>query len=142
MNTAQNKLAGWFLLAVGLIIIFWSIFSSYNIFTGKNIAPEIFAVPVISQDSEKTGDIYTKIDGANPAKLQSLSPDDLQKMQSEQQAQIQSALQDSISKQFEKIIPADLIPKLMNLSSWSIFIFILIYAGSQISGLGIKLLGD
>jgi hypothetical protein len=34
------------------------------------------------------------------------------------------------------------LPKLLNLLSWSIFAGILIFAGAQIAGLGIKLIKD
>ncbi|MFZ2970962.1 MAG: hypothetical protein WA063_07490 [Minisyncoccia bacterium] len=145
MDLTQNKIAGWALLALGLVVIFWSIYSSYGIFTGKTRPPEIFTIPAASQnlqDSQSAGNGSAKTDKINVTKLQALNPADLQKMQAEQQAQLQASLQNSISAQFEKIVPADTISKLMNLSSWSIFVFILIYAGSKISDLGIKLLRD
>jgi len=42
--TFLKKTIGWALLFVGLIIIFYSLYSSYNIFTAKTQAPEIFSV--------------------------------------------------------------------------------------------------
>ena len=39
-----TKLLGWVIFFIGLGIIFWAIFSSYNIFTGKSQAPDIFKV--------------------------------------------------------------------------------------------------
>ncbi len=39
-----KKIIGWVLLLLGLIIIFYSLYSSYNIFTTKTQAPEIFSV--------------------------------------------------------------------------------------------------
>lgn len=145
MNISQNKIIGWILLALGIGIIFWGIFSAYNIFTGKEKAPEIFALPVVtekSQDPEsaKIGD--AKVEKIDPSKLQNISPADLQKIQDQQQAQAQAMLGKGITDQFAKMIPSDMITKMMNLSSWSIFVFILIYAGSKISGLGIKLMKD
>ncbi len=38
----RNKIFGWILLVLGLLIIFWTLFSSYNIFTGRSLAPALF----------------------------------------------------------------------------------------------------
>ncbi|MFA6096310.1 MAG: hypothetical protein WC788_01630 [Candidatus Paceibacterota bacterium] len=140
MDSAQNKIAGWALLGLGLAVIFWGIYSSYSVFTGKTKAPEIFATPAVSEKAQNAAADSSKIETIDPSKLQNLSPAQLKDLQAQQQAQTQAMVQNSISEQFDKLVPADLIPKLMNLSSWSIFIFILIYAGSKISGLGISLL--
>lgn len=145
MDSVQNKIAGWALLAAGLAVIFWSMYSSHSIFTGKTKAPEIFETPAVAtntQDAQTAGSGIAKVNKIDPAKLQSLNPADFANLQNQQQAQIQADLQKNINAQFEKLIPADLVSKLMNLSSWSIFAFIMIYAGSKISGLGIKLLKD
>jgi len=40
-----RKVIGWLLLLVGLIIIFYSLFTSYNIFTGKSTGPTVFKMP-------------------------------------------------------------------------------------------------
>ncbi len=143
MDLTQNRIAGWALLFAGLAVIFWSMYSSYAIFSGKTKAPEIFAAPVVSenpQDPQNAEGGNSQVGKIDPAKLKNLNPADLQNIQNAQQAEIQAELQKNISAQFEKIMPADLISKIMNLSSWSIFAFIMIYAGSKISGLGIKLL--
>lgn len=144
MNLTQNKIAGWALLFAGLAVIFWSMYSSYAIFSGKTKAPEIFAAPLVVsenlQDPQNAEIGNSKADKIDPAKLKNLNPADLQNIQNAQQAEIQAELQENISAQFEKIVPADLISKIMNLSSWSMFVFIMIYAGSKISGLGIRLL--
>jgi hypothetical protein len=39
-----KKIIGWSLLFLGLVIIFYSLYSSYNIFITKAAAPEIFTV--------------------------------------------------------------------------------------------------
>ena len=39
-----KKLLGWVLFFLGLIIIFYSLYSSYNIFLGNDSAPEIFTI--------------------------------------------------------------------------------------------------
>ena len=38
-----TKIFGWLFLIMGILIITYSLFSSYNIFTGKSQAPEIFS---------------------------------------------------------------------------------------------------
>ena len=106
-----SKIAGWLLLIVGLIIIGWTLFSSYNIFTGKTAAPEIFEMPeeeVLSQERE-----------AQDLKAQ------FEKM---------------IGEQIKGLIPLDILPEILNLVVWSMLAFILIFGGSQISSLGIKLI--
>ena len=111
-----KNIIGWVLLVVGLVIVFWVLYSSYNIFTAKVQAPEIFKVPkkeAILPSKEKT-----------PAL----------------EAQMEEKMQEIIGEQLKGLISVDLIPKLLNLMAWSIFAGILIFGGAQISSLGIKLL--
>ena len=56
------------------------------------------------------------------------------------QPDIQDQLQKALGEQLKGILPADSIPQLLNLISWSILASILTFGGAQISGLGIKLL--
>jgi len=114
--TKIAKIFSLILLFVGLGIIFWVIFSSYNIFTGKAQAPEIFKVV-----EEK---ITTPTKGKTPAT----------------QAELQTEIEKMMQEQLKGILPADTLPKLLNLMSWAIFAGILFFGGSQIAGLGIKLL--
>lgn len=104
------------MLAIGLSIIFYGLYSSYNIFTAKVPAPIIFSVPV----KEEIGKI------------------DQSKMSKEQIAQQQ--MQESIMEGLKGVLPPDVIPKILNLTIWSIFSAILFWGGSAIAGLGIKLL--
>ena len=106
-----KKILGLILLFVGLAIIFYALYSSYDIFSAKAVAPELFK---IEQQSE------------------SISPGGTQDLQ----AQIQKMLQD----QLKGMLPADSIPQLFNLISWSILAGILILGGSQIASIGIKLI--
>ncbi len=105
-----KKLFGWVMLLGGLVIIFYSLYSSYEIFNAKKDAPVVFEM--------------AKQLGVAPGATQDL------------QAQLQKALEE----QFKNILPADSITELFNLISWSIFAGILILGGAQISGLGIKLI--
>jgi len=106
-----KRSTGWILLLVGILIIFWSLYSSYNIFTAKTPAPEIF-----KEKEEKV-----------------LSPE-------VKPGDLEAQMEKMIGEQLKGILPADSIPQLLNLISWSIFAGILIFGGTQISGLGIKLI--
>ena len=143
MDTVSNKIVGYLLLAVGLVIIFWSIYASYNIFTAKKEAPKVF-----SYNSEGVIDLDSKDENVENAgainidKSKLTDPNYLKSLEAEQKAQAESAIKDQISGQLKEIIPEEFILKLLNLSSWSLFVFILIFAGGKISGLGIKLMKD
>lgn len=107
-----NKILGYLLLFVGLAIIFWTLYNSYNIFTAKITPPEIFkASETESVSSQKT-------------KTQDL----------------QAQAEEVIREQFKEMLPPDLLPNLFNLISWSIIAGILIFGGSKVSNIGIKLM--
>ena len=114
MNKAIQNLVGWVLLVTGLMIILWSVFSSYNIFTGKSLSPEIFKM------TEKENVLITTPKGKIP----------------DPETQVQGI----IGEQLKGLLPLETLPKFFNLISWSIFAGILILAGSQLAGLGIKLI--
>jgi len=63
-------------------------------------------------------------------------------MQQTQADQMQNLVAESLTKQLGKMMPADSITKLMNLSSCQCFVFILIYAGSKIAVWELKLVKD
>ena len=111
------KIFGWGLLVAGLIIIGWTLYSSYNIFTGKAVLPGIFEI-----EEETTG--TTTQAGKTPT-----SP-----------TEVQQEMEKMIGEQLKGLLPTDVLPKILNLSVWSMLAFILIFGGSQISGLGIKLI--
>jgi hypothetical protein len=54
--------------------------------------------------------------------------------------EIQDQLQKLVQDQLKGMLPANSIPQLLNLISWSILATILIFGGGQIASLGIKLL--
>ncbi len=52
----------------------------------------------------------------------------------------QTEIEDLIRYQVGELIPVEEIFRLLNLTAWSMFAFILIFGGSKISSLGIKLI--
>ena len=106
----MKKIIGLVLLFGGLAVIVYGLYSSYGIFTAKTSAPEIFKAEEKAV-SQKSG-----------------SQD------------IQAQLQNVLQEQLKGLVPAGSLPQLLNLTSWSIFAGILIFGGSNIAGLGIKLL--
>ena len=105
-----KKISGLILLLGGMVIILYTLYYSYGIFTVKTSAPEIFKV------EQRTT---------------------LQKSGSQD---TQAQLQDMLQEQLKGLLPTGSIPTLLNMFSWSIFAGISILAGTQISSLGIKLL--
>lgn len=106
-----NKIGGWLLLVLGVAIISYSLYSSFNIFTNRTPAPEVF--PIIQEEQQKT----------------SGTGQDLQ-----------AQTEEMIREQIKGIIPIDFLPRLFNLISWSLLSGVLIFGGSQIGYLGIKLI--
>jgi hypothetical protein len=104
-----KKFIGWLIFAFGLAIIFFGLYPSYNIFTGKTSAPEIFEL--------------TEEEAVLPGGSVS------------QQVLLEAMMQE----QFSKMIPVNTIPTLLNLVCWCMLAMILIFGGAQISTLGIKL---
>lgn len=104
-----KKILGLTLLAFGLLIILWSLYSSYNIFTGQAEIPEVFTM------SEK---------------------ENLQGSESE----FEKIINQAMGEQLKGILSLDFLPQLFSLMAWAMFSGLAIFAGSQISGLGINLL--
>ena len=113
-----KKIIGWLLLIAGITIISYPLLASFNIFTGENPVPEIFSISTettpspLSQTQQGTLGIQD----------------------------IQNQMDEIIKGQLKEFMPTDFLPTLFNLIAWSIFASILILAGAQISGLGIKLI--
>ncbi len=105
-----SKFLGWILILIGLLIIFWTIVFTYNIFIGQVSLPQFFSSSKI--DNQKTGFGFD----------------------------IQSQINRMIGEQLRELIPPDTIIKLLNLIAWSVLASLFIFAGAQISSLGIKLI--
>jgi len=123
-----RKIIGWLLLLVGLIIIFYSLFTSYNIFTGKSLGPTVFKMP------EKETVLPQK------GKDQALEGQGEESKLSSSPFAAAREMEEMIGEQLKGMLPLDFIPKLLNLLSWSIMAGIMIFAGTQISSLGIRLI--
>lgn len=113
----MKKIAGGILLIFGVLIILWGIYSSYQIFQGKKPVPEVFPIQKLKQT------------------LPSKEKDD-----KTLEEKVGKEIQKIIGEQFSKIIPSEFVPKTFNLLSWSLFMFILIYAGGKLATLGVNLL--
>ena len=106
------KIAGWLLLLAGLAIIIYGLYASFGIFTGKTEVPEIFKLDLV-----KTG---------KTAKISAFGGE--------------IDLSGVLGTELSQFLPTNSLPKILNLVSWSIFAGILIFGGSQIANLGIKLI--
>jgi hypothetical protein len=109
-----KKIIGWVTFFAGILIILFSLYRSYNIFIGKVPPPEIFKIQNQVPQTKKK------------------SPTTLE--------EIQQKFGEILAEQLKEILPKESVMKALNLISWSIFAGILIFGGSQISSLGIKLL--
>ena len=114
-----NKVFGAILLALGLLIILWGLYSSYNIFKGNAVLPQVFRSDeiIIEEPLGEVGD------------SQGLTPE-----------KIQEDMEEVLQNQLAKIFPPGVFLKLLNLISWSIFAWILIFGGGKIATLGIRML--
>lgn len=114
----ENKIVGWFLLALGIGLILWAVYLSYGIFSGQKPVPEVFKFSAESISSETPTE-----------KIISGLPD-----------QLNQTVQNLIGQQLKGFLPINPLPTLLNLFAWSIFAGIIIFAGGQIARLGIQLL--
>lgn len=118
-NNSLTKILGWALLIVGLLIIFYFLFSSYSIFTGKTPPPQVFKMEAL--DSSAT-----------------LTPPPSKELTS--QEQMEQLLEAQMEEQLSMMLPLDHLSKLLNLIAWSILTGVFIFGGAHISGLGINLI--
>ncbi len=119
----SSQAAGWLLLVLGIGIILWTLYSSYNIFTGNVPIPEVFKM-------EQS--IGQAVESPNQPEAQK------QKLDAPQD-QIEQMLQEQI-KNILPSIPNNTITTFLNLSSWSMLAWLMIFGASRISSIGIKLI--
>jgi len=102
-----NKIAGYVLLAIGLLLIILPLWQTFNIFTGRTMPAQVFQKPVALQINKNVSAL-------------------------DMGGQIQNAL--------IRVIPIDFIDNILNLSTWLLLMWILIYGGGKVADIGIKLL--
>lgn len=108
----STKVAGWLLLILGLAVIAYGLYSSWQIFTAQKPVPEIFKVPQTQSQPRAQGGSFS----------------------------LDAQLGNILGTQIKQMVPDNTVPQLLNLLSWSVLAGVFIFGGSQISGLGIKLL--
>lgn len=106
------KITGIILITIGVATILLTMYFSYNIFMGKSAAPEVFKLPGNAAVQEKTSDSQN----------------------------VQDQIGKAVSQQLKGMFPSDSMTKILNLASWSILAGILIFGGTSIAGLGIRLI--
>lgn len=114
-----TKIIGFLLLFIGVAIIFYALSASYNIFTGKREVPQIFMTTDVA---------------APGSEVKAVPINSMEDMQQQ--------MQETMKEQIKNILPKEFISKLLNLIAWSIFVTILIFGGTHLAGLGIKLVKD
>ena len=102
-----NKIIGYILIIVGLLLIVLPLWQTYNIFTGNAIPAEVFKKPA-SLDVDLNVSTF------------------------DVQGQMQNAL--------IKILPIDFINNTLNLMTWMILLWVLIYGGGKLADVGIKMI--
>ena len=102
-----NKIIGYVLLLIGVLLIVIPLWHTYDIFTGKAFPPSVFMRPVALTVNQNVSAL--DIPG-----------------------QIQNSL--------IKIIPVNFIDNTLNITTWLLLVWILIYGGGKISEIGVKLL--
>ena len=108
----SQKITGFVLLGIGVGIVLYALFVSYGIFAGSKEPPEVFSEPVKEIGVSKSSEAQN----------------------------VEQQVEELLRKQLASLLPEDTISKTLNFFSWSIFAGILIFGGTQLAGLGVKLL--
>jgi len=111
----MKKIFGWILLVIGVLIIVWGIWTSFQIFTAQKPVYEIFKVPTAQESF-------------------------LEKEKGGIGAEVQEQMQQMIKEQFKEMFPPEFLVRLLNLISWSVFAMILFMGGEKLAVIGIRLL--
>lgn len=124
-NNSPVKILGWILLIGGLLIIFYVLFSSYSIFTGKREPPQVFKLEGLEFDSSAD----SSVPPTSPLSKEPTSQEEIEKL-----------LETQMREQLSSMLPLGHFSKLLNLIAWSILTGIFVFGGAHISGLGIRLI--
>lgn len=118
MEAEIKRILGIILIIIGLAIFYWDISSSYYYFTAQKEFPQVFIQPAAdTSNNQPTGG-------------------------STIQDQMNALVGQQINEQIKKLIPSNTVTELLNVSVWSIFAFILIYAAGKAVGMGRDFLKD
>lgn len=118
MVEAFIRIIGFLLIIIGIVIIFSSLFITYQIFWLKKPAPQIFQTSSLETQQEK-----------KPLP-QNLDPQERLRLES----------QETIKQAFKEVMPEQKVNELLNLVAFSIFIFILVVISGQMIFSGLKLM--
>lgn len=131
-SSSYEKITGTILLIVGLAVIGYSIQLGINVFINAKNPPEVFrqvdtsSIP-LKNSSENSAKLAPKnLSDINPADMQKIITDNLLS-----------------PEMIKSIIPQEMfsyIPRVLNLSVFTLFLWVLITAGAKISSLGIALI--
>lgn len=131
-NIVIEKISGFILLFIGLLIIGSSLHQGMNIYVYAEEPPEIFKPLAAAVDPAATASKNPNT--SIPKNLNEINPNDIQRMLSG----------NAISPEMIKsIIPPELFSytsRMMNLTVFSLFLWVLITAGAKVSALGISLI--
>lgn len=118
MTKILLKFIGLLLVVLGIVIIFASLFLTYQIFWLKKPAPQIFQSTSLEKTQEKK------------SIPKNLDPQELMRLQS----------QEAIKELFREVLPQERVNQLLNLIAFSIFVFILVMISGQMIASGLKLM--
>ncbi len=116
MKNDNGKIFGWVLLIVGILIIFWALYTSHGIFTGKSVPPQLF-------EAEERVSIEKN---ENPMT----------------QEELEQEMERLMGEQLASMVPEGAVSDILNLMAWSIMAGIMIFGGARLSELGIKMIKE
>jgi len=138
----NTKLTGWFLVLLGIGLIFWSLYSNFVIFTGRKPAPEIFELGAANIIKQEPSDKTTPNNSDDPNGILGLIGKSLgmptQQGTENQMQGLETGIQETIEQTLPSI-PKNAVVQILNLFSWSMFSGIVMFGAGKIAGIGIKL---
>jgi hypothetical protein len=69
-----KKIFGWVLLVAGVAIIIWTLFSSYNIFTGKTQLPDFFQIQASQSQTQEVSGVQAQVQNLVSDQLKKILP--------------------------------------------------------------------
>jgi len=107
-----NKTIGWAIFLIGIFIILFTVYSTYNIFTGEIDVPQL-----INFDASQSKPSMESATGFDANQINQM-----------------------LSEQLGNLLPLDALPKVLNFIVWTMGAGVFIFGGFKISELGIKLI--